>query len=374
MAGIEPKCNDLQRITILNNQGRVTLGIIFEANAEGLTSASWVDSVAGIKATAVVGLPTKIDDKVVFSSTVGRCGFNISSLGVNNLKGFTIAAKLKTTALGKATPFGLTVSSYTKNDGFWLSLVNDMAAYSVSLANVGASVVENSIPFTQGTDDCVIVTFEKGVATCYLSSTEGRVMNNTFPYFTRLAVYDEASSLNKTATIEYSFIRIYDTVLTIDEISQILKDELPVVVIDTPPPAKYTDYIEISVEKATNKQAIKKGITNMSVSIKSSNDIHIDEGTSHWLNVTVKESDGSESDLSGCTAIFTAGAIEKTCGIENNVISVKLEPKETIGYLSSGYQIRIFDESDDVFQVIQGYIYIRKAHKPYTQNPLGGER
>jgi hypothetical protein len=141
----------------------------------------------------------------------------------------------------------------------------------------------------------------------------------------------------------------------------------------TPSPAQFTDDIETQVEKATNKQATKKGITNMSVSINSNNDIHIDEGTSHWLNVTVKESDGSVSDLSGCTAIFTAGPIEKTCGIENNVISVKLEPEETMGYLSSGYQIRIFDENADVFQIIQGYIYIRKAHKPYTQNPLGGE-
>lgn len=349
------------------------MGIIFEANAEGLTSASWVDNVAGIKATAAVTLPTKANDKVVFSSTVGRCGFNISSLGVNNLKGFTIVAKLKTTALGKATPFGLTVSSYAKTDGYWLYLMDDMAAYSINLASAGVSVEDSNITFTQGVDNCVIVTFEKGVATSYLSSTEGRALKNTFPYFTRLAIYDEASRLNKTATLEYSFIRIYDTVLTIDEISQILKDELPVVVIDKPSLAQFTDHIEANVEKATNKQAIKKGITNMSVSSNSNNDIHIDEGTSHWLNITVKDSDGSASDLKGCTAIFTAGPIEKACGIENNVISVKLEPEETIGYLSSGYQIRIFDESDDVFQVIQGYIYIRKAHKPYTQNPLGGE-
>lgn len=43
---------------------------------------------------------------------------------------------------------------------------------------------------------------------------------------------------------------------------------------------------------------------------------------------------------------------------------------------TTGYQIRIFDSSGCVIQVIQGYIYIRKAHKPYTQNPLdaGGER
>lgn len=142
----------------------------------------------------------------------------------------------------------------------------------------------------------------------------------------------------------------------------------------TPSPAQFTDEIEVQVEKATNKQATKKGITNMSVSNTSNNDIHIDEGTSHWLNVTVKDSDGSVADLKGCTAIFTAGLIEKACGIENNVISVKLEPEETMGYLSSGYQIRIFDENADVFQVIQGYIHIRKAHKPYTQNPLGGER
>jgi hypothetical protein len=333
-----------------------------------------VDGVAGIKASAAVGLPTKADGKVVFSSSVGRCGFNISSLGVNNLKGFTIVAKLKTTVLGKATPFGLTVSSYSKNDGYWFYLMNNMAAYSISLASAGVSVEESNIQFTQGVDNCVIVTFENGVATCYPSSTEGMALKNTFPYFTRLAIYDEATRLNKTATIEYSFIRIYDTALTTAEISQILKEELPPPDIETPSLAWLTDDIEVKVERATNKQAIKKGITNMSVSINSNNDIHIDEGTSHWLNVTVNDSDGSVSDLTGCTAIFTAGPIEKTCGIENNVISVKLEPEETIGYLSSGYQIRIFNENADVFQIIQGYIYIRKAHKPYTQKPLGGER
>ena len=43
---------------------------------------------------------------------------------------------------------------------------------------------------------------------------------------------------------------------------------------------------------------------------------------------------------------------------------------------TTGYQIRIFDSYGCVIHVIQGYIYIRKAHKPYTQNPLdtGGER
>ena len=103
--------------------------------------------------------------------------------------------------------------------------------------------------------------------------------------------------------------------------------------------------------------------------------IEIDEATIHWVDVTVNDSDGVAMDLTGCTAIFTAGPVEKACGIEGNVISLKLEPEETAGYLSSGYQIRVFDTNGDVLQIIQGIIYIRKAHKPYTQNPLsGGER
>lgn len=69
----------------------------------------------------------------------------------------------------------------------------------------------------------------------------------------------------------------------------------------------------------------------------------------------------------------TAGTIEKECLIENNHIKVKLEPEETVGYLSNAYQIRVFDSEGDVFQIIQGFIYIRKAHKPYITNPLGGE-
>ena len=102
--------------------------------------------------------------------------------------------------------------------------------------------------------------------------------------------------------------------------------------------------------------------------------IEIDEGTSHWIDVTVDDSDGTAMNLTGCTAIFTAGTIEKTCDIVGNVISLKLEPEETTGFLSSGYQIRVFDANNDVLQMIQGIIYIRKAHKPYLQNPLGGER
>lgn len=141
--------------------------------------------------------------------------------------------------------------------------------------------------------------------------------------------------------------------------------------VNTPLPAFLTDEITAKVTKAT--KAIKRGRAYMSVNSTSTNDIRIDEGTSHWLNITVQNEDGSAMDLNGCTAVFTAGVIEKSCGIENNVISVKLEPDETKGYLSSGYQIRIFDENDDVFQVVQGVIYIRKAHKPYTQNPLREE-
>ena len=102
--------------------------------------------------------------------------------------------------------------------------------------------------------------------------------------------------------------------------------------------------------------------------------IEIDEATSHWIDVTVDDSDGTAMDLTGCTAIFTAGTVEKTCDIVGNVLSLKLEPEETSGYLSSGYQIRVFDSNNDVLQIIQGIIYIRKAHKPYITNPLGGER
>lgn len=101
--------------------------------------------------------------------------------------------------------------------------------------------------------------------------------------------------------------------------------------------------------------------------------IEIDEATSHWIEATVNDEDGAAMNLNGCTAVFSCGLVEKKCDIEGNVVSVKLEPEETTGFLSSGYQIRVFDSNDDVLQVIQGIIYIRKAHKPYTQNPLGGE-
>lgn len=132
-------------------------------------------------------------------------------------------------------------------------------------------------------------------------------------------------------------------------------------------PQRMTTYMDAIVRKETHIMSNR--------AIYQQN-IEIDEATSHWIDVNVNDESGTAMDLTGCTAIFTAGAIEKECGIEGNVVSVKLEPEETTGYLSSGYQIRIFDANNDVLQIIQGIIYIRKAHKPYTQNPLatGGER
>lgn len=125
----------------------------------------------------------------------------------------------------------------------------------------------------------------------------------------------------------------------------------------------------------TSKVAmIRKETHIMSNRAMIQQNIEIDEGTSHWIDVTVNDSDGTAMDLTGCTAVFTAGIIEKACDIEGNVVSLKLEPEETTGFLSSGYQIRIFDANNDVLQIIQGIIYIRKAHKPYITNPLGGER
>lgn len=117
---------------------------------------------------------------------------------------------------------------------------------------------------------------------------------------------------------------------------------------------------------------IQKGSNIMSQSNMVQHNINIDEATSHWINVTVKNPDGTAMDMTGCNAIFTMAGTEKACLIDDNEVSVKLEADETTGFLSSGYQIRLFDDNDDVFQVIQGIIYIRKAHRPYIQNPLAG--
>ena len=138
-------------------------------------------------------------------------------------------------------------------------------------------------------------------------------------------------------------------------------------------------YLYLYSDHPQRMQTIKNAVVRKETHIMSNRamiqqNIEIDEGTSHWIDVTVKNDDGTAMDLTGCSAIFTAGIVEKACDIEGSVVSVKLEPEETTGFLSSGYQIRIFDANNDVFQVIQGFIYIRKAHKPYTQNPLtGGE-
>lgn len=141
-------------------------------------------------------------------------------------------------------------------------------------------------------------------------------------------------------------------------------------------PHTQTDHIEAKVMRATT---IKKGNKAMSC-MNMQNNIYIDEGTSHYLDVAVTLDDGTEMDLTGCSAVFTSiygnSRIEKLCDIDSdNHIKIKLEPEETTGYLSRWYQIRVFDNNGDVLQIIQGIIYIRKAHKPYTQNPLvtGGE-
>ena len=126
---------------------------------------------------------------------------------------------------------------------------------------------------------------------------------------------------------------------------------------------RMTTYIDAIVRKET------KIMSNRAIHQQN---IEIDEATTHWIEATVNDAYGTAMDLTGCKAIFTAGTIEKECDIEGNVVSVKLEPEETTGYLSSGYQIRVFDSNNDVLQIIQGIIYIRKAHKPYTINPLSG--
>ena len=134
-------------------------------------------------------------------------------------------------------------------------------------------------------------------------------------------------------------------------------------------------YTEHPQRMATSTVAnVRKGTHIMSNRVIEQSNITIDEATSHWIEVTVKDGDGVDMDLTGCHAVFTMQSIDKECLIEGSDVTMKLEPEETTGYLSSGYQIRIFDANDDVFQIIQGIIYIRKAHKPYIHNPLGGER
>lgn len=136
----------------------------------------------------------------------------------------------------------------------------------------------------------------------------------------------------------------------------------------------YTDTPKKNI--TTIDARIRKETHIMSDRAMLQQNIEIDEGTSHWIDCTVKNDDGTDMDLEGCTAVFTSGSIEKACLIDSTShINVKLEPEETTGFLSRGYQIRVFDENGDVFQIIQGIIYIRKAHKPYIQNPLKeGER
>ena len=101
-------------------------------------------------------------------------------------------------------------------------------------------------------------------------------------------------------------------------------------------------------------------------------DIFITEGTTHYINIDCfDENTKNKFDLNGYKAMFFltdndchTGVIDKQVTIEDNTISVKLEPKDTMNKKELRYECRIFAENGDVFHVCGGKINISKSKIP----------
>lgn len=101
-------------------------------------------------------------------------------------------------------------------------------------------------------------------------------------------------------------------------------------------------------------------------------DFSVVEGTSHYLKFNCRNAeDKTPFHLNEYKAMFFltdndchTGVIDKQVTIEDNTISVKLEPKDTMNKKELRYECRIFAENGDVFHVCGGKINISKSKIP----------
>lgn len=105
--------------------------------------------------------------------------------------------------------------------------------------------------------------------------------------------------------------------------------------------------------------------------------IVIDAGTTHEIEIAVYDRVGQEFDLSGFDAVFTCiynnDTIEKRCVVQGNMVAVVLDPQETMvdgmqSAVTRQYQIRVFKE-DKVYEIIHGKLTLRKCLKQHITLP-----
>lgn len=106
--------------------------------------------------------------------------------------------------------------------------------------------------------------------------------------------------------------------------------------------------------------------------------ISIIEATTRYINVDVLNKDRTRMDISTYKAFLSLVCdnnlfVRRECTILDNVVSTKLEPKDTLGKAGKilEYEIRIIDdETNTVLAIKYGKIKVIKSIDPIiTENP-----
>lgn len=113
----------------------------------------------------------------------------------------------------------------------------------------------------------------------------------------------------------------------------------------------------------------------MSYANKTVSTIHMVEGTTKNIIISVLTEDGNADDLTGYQSSFCmkpecgADEVIKSCEINKNEISISLAAKDTLGLVGSNkYEIRVY-KSGTVYSVISGIIKVDEAVHPYISMP-----
>lgn len=106
--------------------------------------------------------------------------------------------------------------------------------------------------------------------------------------------------------------------------------------------------------------------------------ISLIEGTTRFINVDVLYSDKSRMDLTGYKAYLSIVCddtliVRRECNIIDNVVSTKIEPRDTLGRVGYNmkYEVRVIDdESNMVLAIKSGKIKVIQSIDPIiTENP-----
>lgn len=134
----------------------------------------------------------------------------------------------------------------------------------------------------------------------------------------------------------------------------------------TATPCDYTEYFRQIIQKTTD--LINIGGRLMSDRYNFGTRIDIPEGTTRHVNIDTLNPNGTIFDLSGYTIKvfikFEGDLLEKQATVYDNTISFVINPEDTIGRKSGGYEVRILKENK-IYQVIKGDIGVRSSIRPF---------